>query len=156
MGWLSPYYDILDYYAKTMTLVTLNVLGIVWKGRLNLHLKGVIYFLHSHRMVEKGYFSYLDYVCNNRTNAIPFYTMDLIELSELKKQLQDMLSKVFIRPSVSPLDAPILFVKKKNGFFCMFIDDNLTKLWLTISILFSTFMIFLTSFWVLPHFPKSN
>ena len=38
-----------------------------------------------------------------------------VELRELKLQLQDMLDKGFVRPSVSPRGAPILFVKKKDG-----------------------------------------
>ena len=38
-----------------------------------------------------------------------------IELVELKKQLQELLDKGFIHPSVSPWGAPVLFVKKKYG-----------------------------------------
>ncbi|XP_075087642.1 putative mitochondrial protein AtMg00860 [Nicotiana tabacum] len=37
------------------------------------------------------------------------------ELKELKIQFQELLEKGFIRPSVSPSRAPILFVKKKDG-----------------------------------------
>ena len=37
------------------------------------------------------------------------------ELKELKTQLQELLDKGFIRPSVSPWGAPVLFVKKKEG-----------------------------------------
>ena len=37
------------------------------------------------------------------------------ELKELKDQLQDLLSKGFILPSVSPWGAPVLFGKKKDG-----------------------------------------
>ena len=44
------------------------------------------------------------------------------ELRELKAQLQELLSKGFIRPSASPWGAPVLFVKKKDGSFRMFID----------------------------------
>ena len=50
------------------------------------------------------------------------YQMALAELRELKLQLQDMLDKGFIRPSVSPWGAPILFVKKKNGSLRLCID----------------------------------
>nr|GFB91261.1 DNA/RNA polymerases superfamily protein [Tanacetum cinerariifolium] len=43
------------------------------------------------------------------------YRMALIELKELKDQLQELLKQGFIRPSVSPWGAPVLFVKKKDG-----------------------------------------
>ena len=43
------------------------------------------------------------------------YRMAPTELKELKIQLQELLDKGFIRPSVSPWGAPVLFVKKKDG-----------------------------------------
>ena len=43
------------------------------------------------------------------------YRMASLELKELKIQLQELLDKGFIRPSVSPWGAPVLFVKKKDG-----------------------------------------
>ncbi|KAL4016328.1 hypothetical protein IC575_023976 [Cucumis melo] len=44
------------------------------------------------------------------------------ELKELKVQLQELLDKGFIRPSVSPWGAPVLFVKKKDGSMRLCID----------------------------------
>ncbi|KAD4384676.1 hypothetical protein E3N88_24844 [Mikania micrantha] len=44
------------------------------------------------------------------------------ELQELMTQLQDLLDKGFIRPSISPWGAPVLFVKKKDGSLRMCID----------------------------------
>ncbi|GJW19480.1 putative reverse transcriptase domain-containing protein [Tanacetum coccineum] len=41
---------------------------------------------------------------------------------ELSNQLQELADRCFIRPSTSPWGAPILFVKKKDGFFRMCID----------------------------------
>lgn len=43
-------------------------------------------------------------------------------MKELMSQLQELLDKGFIRPSVSPSGAPVLFVKKKDGTFRMCID----------------------------------
>jgi len=43
------------------------------------------------------------------------YRMAPTELIELKKQLQELLDKGLIRPSVSPWGAPVLFVRKKDG-----------------------------------------
>ena len=45
-----------------------------------------------------------------------------LELKELKLQLQELLEKGFIRPSVSPWGAPVLFVKKKDGTLRLCID----------------------------------
>ena len=50
------------------------------------------------------------------------YRMAPAELRELKTQLQDLLDKGFVRPSVSPWGAPVLFVKKKDGSMRMCID----------------------------------
>ncbi|GKA59084.1 putative reverse transcriptase domain-containing protein [Tanacetum coccineum] len=47
------------------------------------------------------------------------YRLAPSEMEELSSQLKD---KGFIRPSSSPWGAPILFVKKKDGFFRMCID----------------------------------
>ena len=50
------------------------------------------------------------------------YRMAPAEMAELKKQLEELLDKGFIRPSVSPWGAPVLFVKKKDGNFRRCID----------------------------------
>ncbi|KAA0050197.1 pol protein [Cucumis melo var. makuwa] len=50
------------------------------------------------------------------------YRMASAELKELKVQLQELLDKGFIRPSVSPWGAPVLFVKKKDGSMRLCID----------------------------------
>ena len=41
---------------------------------------------------------------------------------KLKEQLQKLLDKGFIRPSVSPWGAPVLFVKKEDGSMQLCID----------------------------------
>ena len=50
------------------------------------------------------------------------YRMSTRELVELKLQLKEMLDKWYIRPSVSPWGAPLLFVKKEDGTLRFFID----------------------------------
>ena len=44
------------------------------------------------------------------------------EMKELKTQLQELLDKGFIRPSVSPWGAPVLFFKKKDGSIRLCVD----------------------------------
>ena len=50
------------------------------------------------------------------------YRMAPMELKELKKQLEELLEKGFVRPSTSPWGAPVLFVKKKDGSLRLCID----------------------------------
>ncbi|XP_048133474.1 uncharacterized protein LOC125314664 [Rhodamnia argentea] len=50
------------------------------------------------------------------------YRMAPTELRELKTQLQELPDKGFIRPSVSPWGAPVLFVKKKDNSMRLCID----------------------------------
>jgi hypothetical protein len=50
------------------------------------------------------------------------YWMPPAELAELKKQLQELLDKGFIRPSTLPWGCPTLFVKKKDESLRLFID----------------------------------
>jgi hypothetical protein len=50
------------------------------------------------------------------------YRMILRELTELKIQLHELLDTEYIRPSVSPWGAPVLFVKNKYGTLRLCID----------------------------------
>ncbi|GKA12952.1 putative reverse transcriptase domain-containing protein [Tanacetum coccineum] len=50
------------------------------------------------------------------------YRLAPSEMQELSNQLQELADRGFIRPSISPWGAPVLFVKKKDGSFRMCID----------------------------------
>jgi hypothetical protein len=50
------------------------------------------------------------------------YRMDVKDLVELKKQIEELPEKGFIRPSSSPWGAPVLFVSKKDGSRRMCVD----------------------------------
>jgi hypothetical protein len=56
------------------------------------------------------------------------YQMAPSELKELKEQLQELLDRGFIRPSVSPWGAPVLFVRKNDGSMHKYRELN----WVTI------------------------
>ena len=60
----------------------------------------------------------IDFTINPILRVVPTlkapYRMNIIELSELKYQLQELINKKYIQPSVSPWEAPILFLKKKE------------------------------------------
>ena len=50
------------------------------------------------------------------------YRMNILELNELKLQLQELIDKHYVRPSVSPWGAQVLFVKKKDVTLRLCID----------------------------------
>ena len=64
----------------------------------------------------------IDLVPGANPMSIAPYRMSPVELAEVKAQVQDLLSKQFVRPSVSPWGAPVLLVKKKDGSMRMCVD----------------------------------
>ena len=64
----------------------------------------------------------IDIVPGATPASITPYRMAPTELKELKLQLQELLEKGFLRPSVSPWGARVLFVKKKDGTLRLCID----------------------------------
>ena len=63
---------------------------------------------------EREVESTIDLIPGTEPISIPPYRMAPAELRELKAQLEELLSKGFIRPSISPWGAPVLFVKKEK------------------------------------------
>jgi hypothetical protein len=64
----------------------------------------------------------IDLVPGAEPVSVAPYRMSPTELKELKSQLEDLIQKHFIRPSVSPWGAPVLLVKKKDGGMRLCID----------------------------------
>nr|GFB73454.1 putative reverse transcriptase domain-containing protein [Tanacetum cinerariifolium] len=61
------------------------------------------------------------------------YRLAPLGMKDLSKQLKELSDKGFIRPSSSPWGAPVLFVKKKDESFRMYIDyRELNKLTLRV------------------------
>nr|KYP35801.1 Retrovirus-related Pol polyprotein from transposon 17.6 [Cajanus cajan] len=64
----------------------------------------------------------IDLVPGTGPISIAPYKMSPVELVELKKQIEELLEKGFVRPSVSPWGAPVLLVKKKDGSMRLCVD----------------------------------
>jgi len=52
----------------------------------------------------------------------PTYRLSYVKMNKLQKQLADLVTKGFIRPSTSPFGAPVLFVHKKEGTLRLCVD----------------------------------
>ncbi|WMV09567.1 hypothetical protein MTR67_002952 [Solanum verrucosum] len=64
----------------------------------------------------------IDLFPDTEPNSISPYRIAPAELQELKKQLKDLLDKGFIRPSILPWGAPVLYMKMKDSSLRMCID----------------------------------
>ncbi|GAU10392.1 hypothetical protein TSUD_417700, partial [Trifolium subterraneum] len=64
----------------------------------------------------------IDLVPGSQPISVAPYRISPLEHRELKSQLEELLQKHFIRPSVSPWGAPVLLVKKKDGTMRLCID----------------------------------
>ena len=64
----------------------------------------------------------IDVVLDATLASITPYRMAPVELKELKLQLQELLEKGFIRPSVSPWGASLVFVNNKDGTLRLCVD----------------------------------
>ena len=69
----------------------------------------------------------IDLVPGTAPISLPPYRMALTELKELKTHLQELVDRGFIRPSISPWGAPMLFVKKKDDTWRLCIDYRQLK-----------------------------
>ena len=64
----------------------------------------------------------IDLVPDTAPISLSPYRMAQAELKELKTQLQELVDRGFIRPSISPWGASVLFVKKKDDTWRLCID----------------------------------
>jgi hypothetical protein len=64
----------------------------------------------------------IDLVPGSEPVKIPIYKLSTEEITEVKKQVDDLLMKGFIQPSTSSWGSSIIFVAKKDGGLRMCID----------------------------------
>ncbi|XP_070023033.1 uncharacterized protein [Nicotiana sylvestris] len=62
MDWLSPYYAILDYHAKTVTLAMWGLPQLEWRETPGHSTSRVISYVKGRCMVKKGCLAYLAYI----------------------------------------------------------------------------------------------
>ena len=78
--------------------------------------------LHVELPPKRAIYHEIELEAGNSPPCKGIYRMSESELTELRRMLDELLEKGFIRPSVSPFGAPILFVKKKDGTLRLVVD----------------------------------
>ena len=147
MDWLSKHRATLDCYKKEVRLVRPEEPGVIFWGIRREIAPSLINAMIASKMLRKGCQGYLAFIVDMRQEgtrledtidreveftidlipgtepiSIPPYRMAPAELREFKAQLEELLSKGFIRSSISPWGAPVLFSKKKDGSLQLCID----------------------------------
>ncbi|KAJ4701059.1 Retrotransposon protein, putative, Ty3-gypsy subclass [Melia azedarach] len=119
MDWLANYHATVDCFRKEVTFRRPDEPEIVFYGERRILPSCVISAVTARKWLRKGYPAYLAYVIDAQITQTK---MAPSELKELKVQLQELLDKGFVKPSVSPWGAPVLFVKKKDETLRLCID----------------------------------
>ncbi|RVW81021.1 Transposon Tf2-12 polyprotein [Vitis vinifera] len=133
MDWLASYHASVDCFEKRVTFSIPGQPKFSFEGK---HVDRPLLGRHTHSKEYPDVFPEdlpglppereveftIDLVPGTGPMSKAPYRMAPVELKELKVQLQELLDKGFIRPSVSPWGAPVLFVKKKDGSMRLCID----------------------------------
>ncbi|XP_074361501.1 uncharacterized protein LOC141701756 [Apium graveolens] len=142
MDWLSEHRATIDCQGKMAIFGDADKPEFVYQGSQPKGKVKLISALKASKLLSKGCDGYLAFVKDTsndepRIEDYPVvmenedvspmsyqapYRMTPLELQELKEQLQELLDRGFIKPSVSLWGAPVLFVKKKDGSMRLCID----------------------------------
>ncbi|GJX78838.1 putative reverse transcriptase domain-containing protein [Tanacetum coccineum] len=129
MDWLSEQQAIIDCQSKRISFRNLENPKFVYHGAPVSGLVKVISAMEARKLIRHGCLPperevefTIELVPGSEPISKAPYCMAPLELQELKEQLQELLDRGFIRPSVSPWGAPVLFVKKKDGSMRLCID----------------------------------
>ncbi|GJU06762.1 putative reverse transcriptase domain-containing protein [Tanacetum coccineum] len=107
MDWLAAHRATIDCHSRRVIFGDIHAPEFIYHGSLPGKPMKIISALKARTLLSHG--------CEAEPISKAPYRMAPIELKELKDQLQELLERGFIRPSVSPWGAPVLFVKKKDG-----------------------------------------
>ncbi|GKD46565.1 putative reverse transcriptase domain-containing protein, partial [Tanacetum coccineum] len=139
MDWLVKHDAIIVYGDKVIRIPYGNKMLIVESDKGVSRLK-VISCIKTCKYIERGCHLFLAHMTENKLKEKQLEDVPVIhdfpevfpeelpglpstrQMRELSVQLQELLEKGIIHPSLSSWGAPVLFVKKKNGFFKMCID----------------------------------
>ncbi|KAL4025562.1 hypothetical protein IC575_013964 [Cucumis melo] len=143
MDWLVSNHASIDCSRKEVAFNPPSMPSFKFKGEGSRSLPQVILAMRASKLLSQGYFHdypdvfpeklpgipphrEIEFAIELEPGTVPIsrapYRMAPAELKELKVQLQELLDKGFIRPSVSPWGVPVLFVKKKDGSMRLCID----------------------------------
>nr|GEW50908.1 hypothetical protein [Tanacetum cinerariifolium] len=116
MDWLAKNHAVIVYDEKIVRIPYRNEILIIQgdKSDEKKSMLNIISCVKAHKYMEK--------VPGAAPVARASYRLAPSEMQEISTQLQELSDKRFIRPSSSPWEAPVLFIKKKDGSLRMCIN----------------------------------
>ncbi|XP_070008717.1 uncharacterized protein [Nicotiana sylvestris] len=106
MDWLASRYATVGCRTKIVSFAFLGEPVLEWEGDAVTPRDRFVSYLKARKMISKGYIYHL-----NGSSRV----------ERVKSPVENLLDKGFIRPSVSPWGAPVLFVRKK-GYYRRFVE----------------------------------
>ncbi|XP_070056780.1 uncharacterized protein [Nicotiana tomentosiformis] len=117
MDWLSPYHAILDFHAKCWTHGREGLFAAETPTIDSVHVVREFSDVFPSDLPDIPLYRDINFSIDlapcTHLISVPSYHMAPKELKELKEQLEELLINGFIRSSVSPWGAPVLFVKRR-------------------------------------------
>ncbi|KAA0051167.1 retrotransposon protein, putative, Ty3-gypsy subclass [Cucumis melo var. makuwa] len=123
MNFLFAHYASMDCHWKEVVFRKPGFAKVVFIGLRKVVPKSLISVLKAEKLLRKGCTTFppdreIKFTIELLPETTPIsqapYRMAPSKLKELKVQLQELVDKGYIRPSVSPWGAPVLFVKKER------------------------------------------
>ena len=94
-----------------------------WRTFLYCKNSGMFFLMRFYGFLQRGDIDFtIEIVPGAALVSKPPYRMSTLEILELKMQQQELLKKKYIRLSVSPWGALVMFVKNKDGTLSLCID----------------------------------
>nr|CAD1823265.1 unnamed protein product [Ananas comosus var. bracteatus] len=125
LDWLSKYYASIDCESKVITFRKPGQEELVYRACKSMRFEATVSASRPRKLIKGGCVAYLATIVETQKELPTLGDIPVnapAELKELKAQLQDLLDKGFVKPSVSPWGAPVLFVKKKDGSLRLCVD----------------------------------
>ncbi|XP_028080767.1 uncharacterized protein LOC114282313 [Camellia sinensis] len=120
MDWLAKYCTAIDCLTKQVVFHLPDGPEFIFNGNSVTSSPYLISSMKANKEIEFT----IEVVLGTQPISKTPNRMSTTELKELKTQLQELLTKKFIRPSTSPWGAPVLFVKKKDRTLRLCIDHR--------------------------------
>ncbi|KAA0063711.1 DNA/RNA polymerases superfamily protein [Cucumis melo var. makuwa] len=138
MDFLFAHYASMDCHRKELVFRKPGFSEVVFRGMRKVISRSLISVLKVEKLLRKGCTAFLAHIVVVQREKLKPEDVPVVkefldvfpddlsespsELKELKMQLQELVDKGYIKPSVSPWGAPVLFVKKKDGTLRLCID----------------------------------